>query len=267
MAAFDEIERFISAELSGRNHPGSSVSLVKGDEVVWAKGFGYANIREGTPATPETTYGCASVTKPVVTIGFLQLMEKGKFNLDDKVNSHLDVKIRDVKGEEPLIRDLLTHYTGMPTRVPPLYLIGEKPANMREYIDSTARQVRPRGEAWAYCNTAFTIVGYLIKQYSGIDYDAYLKELNLPHIRRIGGLRAIAAVACNGPIWFHNVGAHFEQAPAGEGTGGTGTGGTQARASSLGNWLKEAGRVNGVEVRITREKASEEAIAAWLLGK
>jgi hypothetical protein len=47
---------------------------------------------------------------------------------------------------------------------------------MKEYIASTARQVRPRGEAWAYCNTAFTIVGQLIKQYTGIDYDEYLKE-------------------------------------------------------------------------------------------
>jgi len=176
MAAYDEIERLISAELAGRRHPGSSVSIIKGKDVVWSRGFGYANIREGVAATPETTYGCASVTKPVVTTGFLQLMERGKFGLDDKVNSHLDVKIRDIKGDEPTIRDLLTHYTGMPTRVPPLSLLGEKPLSMKEYISSAARQVKPRGEAWAYCNTAFTIVGYLIKQYSGVDYDDYLKE-------------------------------------------------------------------------------------------
>jgi len=176
MTEYAEIERLINAELSGRRHPGSSISIIKAGEVVWSKGFGYANIREGVQATPETTYGCASVTKPVVTVGFLQLMEKGKFNLDDKVNTHLCVKIRDIKGDEPTIKDLLTHYTGMPTRVPPLYLLGEKPINMKDYIASTARQVRPRGEAWAYCNTAFTIVGQLIKQFTGIEYDEYLKE-------------------------------------------------------------------------------------------
>lgn len=75
-----------------------------------------------------------------------------------------------------------------------------------------------------------------------IDSDeAYLKELNIPHIRRIGGLRAIAAVACNGPIWFHNVGDHFDEA-----------------------FVKAAGQANGVEVRVTKEKASDAQIAAWL---
>jgi len=71
--------------------------------------------------------------------------------------------------------------------------------------------------------------------------EAYLKELNIPHIRRLGGLRTIAAVACNGPIWFHNVGEHFDE-----------------------EWVKAAGRVNGVEVRVTKEKADDKQIAEWL---
>jgi hypothetical protein len=72
--------------------------------------------------------------------------------------------------------------------------------------------------------------------------EAYLKELNIPHIRRIGGLRAVAAVACNGPIWFHNAGSTFDE-----------------------GWVQAAGKVNGVEVRVTREKAEEKAIAEWLM--
>lgn len=170
------LERFISAELDGRKHPGSSVSIIKGDQVVWSKGFGYADIRKGKLATPETIYGCASVTKTVVTTGFLQLMEQGQFSLDDDVNKHLEIKIKNVKGEEPKIRDLLTHYTGMPTRVPPLFLLGEKPLDMGSYIDEAAKMVNPRGESWAYCNPAFTIVGYLIGQFTGMSYDRYLKE-------------------------------------------------------------------------------------------
>jgi len=76
-----------------------------------------------------------------------------------------------------------------------------------------------------------------------IDSDtAYLKALNVPHIQRLGGLRAIAAVACNGPIWFHNVGEKFDA-----------------------EWVRAAGRVNGVEVKITREKADDAAITARLM--
>lgn len=79
---------------------------------------------------------------------------------------------------------------------------------------------------------------------NGFDIDrdaAYLENLNLPHVRRLGGLRAIAAIACNGPIWFHNVGETFDEA-----------------------WVKAAAGVCGAEVRITREKANEAAISDWL---
>jgi CubicO group peptidase (beta-lactamase class C family) len=171
-----DVERFVDAELACRKHPGSSLSVIKGGEIVWAKGFGYADVDKKQVAKPETVYRCASVTKPVITVGLLQLMEKGKFDLDDQVNSHLDVKIQDVKGEEPTIRDLLTHRSGMPTRVPPIYLMNEEPLTMRGYIESAARAVRSRGEKWAYCNTAYMIVGHLIELFSGEKYDKYVAE-------------------------------------------------------------------------------------------
>ncbi len=170
------IERFVEAELKGRKHPGSSLSIIEGNSIVWSKGFGYSNIDVKLPAEPGSVYRCASVTKPVVTVGLLQLMEQGKFNLDDEVNTHLDVKIREVSGDEPTIRDLLTHQSGMPTRVPPIFLVDEKPLTMQGYLKSAARSVRPRGEKWAYCNTAYMIVGYLIELLTGQTYDDYVTE-------------------------------------------------------------------------------------------
>lgn len=172
----EDIERFIEAELTCRRHPGSSISIILGEKVEYAKGFGYADIDGKVRANSETVYRCASVTKPVVTVGLLQLMEKGRFHLDDEANSYLDIKIRDVQGDEPTIRDLLTHRSGMPTRVPPIYLFDEEPQTMRDYIASAARAVKPRGEVWAYCNTAYMISGYLIELFSGETYDRYLTE-------------------------------------------------------------------------------------------
>jgi CubicO group peptidase (beta-lactamase class C family) len=172
----ENIGRFVEAELSCRSHPGSSLSVIRGGEVAWSNGFGYADVDEKKKAKADTVYRCASVTKPVVTVGLLQLLEKGKFNLDDEVNSHLDVKIRDVQGDEPTIRDLLTHRSGMPTRVPPIYLLNEEPLTMKGYIESAARAVNPRGEAWAYCNTAYMIAGYLIELFTGKTYDDYVTE-------------------------------------------------------------------------------------------
>ncbi|MFH1180308.1 MAG: serine hydrolase domain-containing protein [Candidatus Bathyarchaeota archaeon] len=172
----EDIERFVSAELSCRGHPGSSLSIIMSDEIVWAKGFSYADLEKKVTADPETVYRCASVTKPVVTVGLLQLMEKGKFHLDDEANSHLDIKIQDVQGDEPTIRDLLTHRSGMPTRVPPIYLFDEEPQKMKGYLGFAARAVKSRGEAWAYCNTAYMIIGYLIELFSGVTYDRYVSQ-------------------------------------------------------------------------------------------
>ncbi len=172
----EELRRFVSAELEGRCHPGSSVSVVKGERVVWAEGFGMAHVDKKTPAKPETVYGCASVTKPVVTVGFLQLMEKGMFDLDDPLSDHLDVKIRTDFEEQPTMRNLLTHYTGMPTRVPPVYLDRREAPTLREYIERAARTVQPPRKSWAYCNTGFAIVGHLIELFTGAPYGEYLVE-------------------------------------------------------------------------------------------
>lgn len=172
----EEVERFVEAELECRRHPGSSLSVIQDGEIVLAKGFGYADVDKKRRAEPVTVYRCASVTKPVVTVGLLQLMERGRFDLDDEANSHLDVKIRDIRGGEPTIRDLLTHRSGMPTRVPPIYLMDEEPMTLRGYIESAARAVRPRREKWAYCNTAYIIAGYLIELFSGDTYDTYVTE-------------------------------------------------------------------------------------------
>ncbi len=170
------MEKFISAELESRRHTGSSVAVVLKDAIVWSKGFGYRSVEKKLNAVPETTYRCASVTKPVVATGFLQLMEKGKFHLDDPVNNHLDVKIQTTFGKEPTIRDLLTHHSGLPTRVPPIFYRRSEALTLRKYIAKAARTVQPPGKSYAYCNTAFTIIGHLIELFSGTPYDRYLRE-------------------------------------------------------------------------------------------
>jgi hypothetical protein len=71
--------------------------------------------------------------------------------------------------------------------------------------------------------------------------DFYLKHLYLPNIQRIGGLRAAAAAAATGPIWFYNVGEPFPAA-----------------------WVESAAQARDVRLRITRASPDFEAIADWL---
>ena len=173
---FEQLEKFIQAELESRKHSGSSVAVIKGKEVIWAKGFGYRDAEKKVQATVETVYRCASVTKPVVTTGFLQLMESGKFSLDDPVNRHLDVKVQTKFEKEPTIRDLLTHHSGMPTRVPPIYFDEKEALVLRDYVSQAARTTQPPGKSYAYCNTAFAVIGHLFELFSGKLYVDYVRE-------------------------------------------------------------------------------------------
>jgi len=65
--------------------PGFSAAIVKDQDVLWARGFGCADIATGTPATPHTPYSLASLTKPFGATILLQLVEEGAVDLDDPV--------------------------------------------------------------------------------------------------------------------------------------------------------------------------------------
>jgi CubicO group peptidase (beta-lactamase class C family) len=68
--------------------PGMSVAIVKDQELLWAQGFGYADVGAKRPATADTPYEIASITKTLSSTILLQLVEQGKVNLDDPVSKY-----------------------------------------------------------------------------------------------------------------------------------------------------------------------------------
>jgi len=174
---FEIIDNYVSSVVKERNLPGSSVAIIKDREIVWSKGFGYADLEEKIPATSDTVYRYCSITKPFVTAGLLQLMEKGMFSLDDPVNDHLEkAKVKTIFAKQPTIRDLLTHYSGLPTIGTPRARNESEASSTEKYIDKFARTIRPPGQIHGYSNPGFVIVGHLIEHFSGIPYPAYIKE-------------------------------------------------------------------------------------------
>jgi CubicO group peptidase (beta-lactamase class C family) len=85
--------------------PGMSAAVVRDQELVWASGFGYADLETQTAAAPDTPYGLASVTKPIAAVLIMQLVEQGAINLDVPVSQYgVDAGDRGVT-----VRHLLTH--------------------------------------------------------------------------------------------------------------------------------------------------------------
>jgi tetratricopeptide (TPR) repeat protein len=83
-----ELEEFIKKQMAAVKIPGLSIGYLK-DDLIWAGGFGYADLENKFPARAESMYRLASVTKPMTATAILQLVEKGKINLDAEVQTYV----------------------------------------------------------------------------------------------------------------------------------------------------------------------------------
>jgi len=145
--------------------PGLSLAVVKDGKVIKAAGYGLANVETKTPATAETVYKTASLSKPVIAAAVMLLVQDGRVGLDDKISRYLD----DSPGtwQEITIRRLLTHTSGL-VRDPSDY----RPYEDRRIIAvirdaySLPLAFQP-GEKWLYSNIGYYVLAEVISRASG----------------------------------------------------------------------------------------------------
>ncbi len=85
--------------------PGLSAAIVKDQRVLWSQGFGFADLAARTPATPETLYHVASLSKTFASTLLLQLVEQGKLDLDEPMSRFSS----DFKDDSVKVRHVLSH--------------------------------------------------------------------------------------------------------------------------------------------------------------
>ena len=85
--------------------PGMSAVIVKDQKVIWAKGFGFADLEKKIPATPDTLYHIASLTKTFGATLIMQLVEQGKLSLDEPISRYSP----DIKDDSVKIKHLISH--------------------------------------------------------------------------------------------------------------------------------------------------------------
>jgi CubicO group peptidase (beta-lactamase class C family) len=104
-------------QLRTRGLPGMVVGVVSDQKLVWAKGFGLANVAGKVPMTPQTKFRMASHSKLFTATAIMQLREQGKLHLDDPVAKHLSwFPVTSPCADDPpvTIEELLTHSSGLP---------------------------------------------------------------------------------------------------------------------------------------------------------
>ncbi|MXY22921.1 MAG: beta-lactamase family protein [Acidobacteria bacterium] len=173
---------WMDAAQAYRGIPGASLSVVHDQEVVWAKGYGYAHVEREEAATAETMYSICSISKLFTSVGVLQLRDQGKVDLDDPVGKHLEwFEMRDQDPEEGAItvEGLLTHTSGLPREVGVPYWTGpDYPFPTHEEIVatvSTQSMLYPPRTYYQYSNLALTLAGEIVAAASGRAYDDYIR--------------------------------------------------------------------------------------------
>lgn len=187
-----KIEEIIRAEIK-EGTASVSIVLVQGDRIVWSAAYGNANVATGTPATPATVYSTGSTSKSVTATAVMQLVEQGKIDLDTSINRYLPTaQVQDrLQVDEPVtIRHMLSHTSGLTCDVRTVPIFSRTlPPTLAELTERTYSVRRP-GEKYEYCNAAYGILGYLIEQVSGQEYESYIIE----HVLKPVGSEEIAPV-------------------------------------------------------------------------
>jgi CubicO group peptidase (beta-lactamase class C family) len=106
-----DLERELESLRTYVRIPGMSAAIAAGGRIVWAEGFGVANLERSTAAAPETIYHLASLTKPYGSTIVLQLVAERRLGLDDPV-SRFGVTME--RSTPATVRHLLSHTSGEP---------------------------------------------------------------------------------------------------------------------------------------------------------
>jgi CubicO group peptidase (beta-lactamase class C family) len=173
------LEREIQREMLDGQIPSLTIALVSGGEVVWTAGFGDANLRTRTPATPSTVYMVASTFKTITAAALLILVEEGKIELDDPVRDHMAaLTIRREDRRKPItFRHLLTHTSGLPTIFSPVPVWADSvPPPLKAYLEENLVALGPPGHRVRYSNMGYALIAYLVEQVSGIPFQDFVRE-------------------------------------------------------------------------------------------
>jgi CubicO group peptidase (beta-lactamase class C family) len=182
------IERYVQVNMEALKVPGLAIAFYK-DDFTWSKGFGYADLENKVPVTPQTLFRMASVTKPMTATGIMNLAQDGKLNLDDEVQKYVPYFPK--KKWPVTIRQLLGHLSGISHyRNYDVELHIKTHHDTRRAIDifkDWDLEAEP-GTKFIYTSYGYNLLGAVIEGASGQTYAEYMtdhiwKPLGMIHTR------------------------------------------------------------------------------------
>ena len=173
----DFVDGVMAEQIAAREVAGAVVTVVNDGEVLFTRGYGFADIEARRPVDPmHTLFRPGSVSKLFTWTALMQQVEQGRVDLDADVNTYIDYEIPPFEGEPIRVRDLLQHTPGMSdiggiiTRDPEGYV----PYNewIKEHIPA---RVWAPGTEVSYSNYGVALAGYIVERVSGEPFADYVE--------------------------------------------------------------------------------------------
>ncbi len=164
-----------------RHIPGLALAVVADGRILFAKGYGFADLELGTPVRADTPFLVASITKMFTAIATMMLVQDGKVRLEGPIGDYLEEIPAHWRPLTP--RQLLTHTAGLDSysahEAPPC---GQGPAASAYTQQDVIAEVAclpldfEPGTDWSYSDTGYFVLGLLIERVSGLAYEDFLRR-------------------------------------------------------------------------------------------
>lgn len=175
-----KLQRRIEEEFAESGAASLTMAVAQDGKTIWEHSWGWADKEAKIPATPETVYSLASVTKPLTSTGLMILAERGKLRLDAPLDDYLGgPKLRafSFQAKEATVRRVATHTAGLPLHAQCFY--ADEPKRLPAIEESIRRYgilVRPPGERFEYSNFGYALLSRVISHVSGQGYEEFMRR-------------------------------------------------------------------------------------------
>ena len=176
------LDRYIADSIEEFEGEGISISIISKDDLLFLKGYGYADKETQTAATPFSLFGIGSVSKLITGIAIMQLVEQGRIDLDAPLEDYIPdfgYKTHFPDAGPITVRTLMTHQSGLVGDIAKDWCSATGPEhNFRELVDIIKEEylAYPLRYISTYSNCAVALLGIVIENVSGVEFKTYAKN-------------------------------------------------------------------------------------------
>jgi CubicO group peptidase (beta-lactamase class C family) len=187
------LDNLVAAKMAEVGIMGLGAALVVERQVVWTKGYGFADARRTRPFTPDTIMNVGSIAKPFVGVAMLRAVQEGKLSLDQDINTYLPFRVVNPHhpNEKITLRQLATHTSGITDRwevyAATYHYGGDSPEPLAPFLEQYfARDgkhysrenfldARP-GARREYSNIGTALAGHIVERAFGEPLNVYTRR-------------------------------------------------------------------------------------------